>query len=394
LAAAIVGCGYVADFYMATREAAPQLRIVVAYDTNASRRAAFSAHYRIPAADSMEAVLADPSIALVLNLTNPRSHYDVTRACLLAGKHVYSEKPLAMTAVAAGELAALARTQGLYLAAAPCSVLAPTAQTLWKALRDGAIGRPLLVYANFEAGLTSSRDPSAWRSASGAAWPARDEFEVGCTYEHAGYLLTWLGAWFGPARRVTAFATCLQPDKTVAVDSMAPDFSVGCIEYGNGVIARVTNGLVAPTDRSLTVVGKSGVLYVKDVRDDACPVFIRHLPAGRIETALEYRMNVVQNRIERLAGALPWTWGRPWRLYRKLPFVQRPNARSSGHYKPVDFLRGPVEMVNAIATGRQSRLAADFAVHITEIVEVLQFPERFGGGKELSSTFAPIEPVE
>ena len=78
----------------------------------------------------------DPRVELVLNFTNPRSHFVVTEACLEAGKHVYSEKPLAMELEQARTLVELAEARGLGLASAPCRVLGETAQTVWKALRE------------------------------------------------------------------------------------------------------------------------------------------------------------------------------------------------------------------------------------------------------------------
>ncbi len=88
-------------------------------------------------------------------------------------------------------------------------------------------------------------------------WPYKDEFEVGCTLEHAGYYLGWLAAWFGPAVTVTSFASVQVPDKvpgeTFAVTS--PDFSVACIQFASGVVARLTCSILAPHDHSLKVVG-------------------------------------------------------------------------------------------------------------------------------------------
>jgi predicted dehydrogenase len=138
------------------------------------------------------------------------------------------------------------------------------------------IGRVRLVYANFDDGMIAPKlSPWSWRNESGVPWPAKDEFEVGCTYEHAGYILTWLAAFFGPALNVTSFASCLLSDKGIAVDSMAPGLTVGCIEYANNVVARVTCSLIAPKDKSLTIIGDHGVLCVPDVRNDICPVYVR-----------------------------------------------------------------------------------------------------------------------
>ena len=258
---AFIGCGYVAEFYGKTLGNYPSLKLVGACDRNAQNLDAFLCLWPARKYASLEELLADSSVELVLNLTNPRSHFEVTRSCLEADKHVYSEKPLAMDAEQAAELVALARRKDLYLASAPCSVLSETAQTVWKALRDGVIGKVRLVYANFDDGMIAPKlSPWTWRNDSGVLWPAKDEFEVGCTYEHAGYVLTWLAAFFGPALRTTSFASCQLPDKGIPVGSMAPDFTVGCIEYGDDVVARVTCSLVAPKDKSLTIIGDDGIL--------------------------------------------------------------------------------------------------------------------------------------
>src|SRR5207247_8336645 len=167
-----------------------------------------------------------------------------------ATKHVYSEKLLAMGFDDARTLVGVAESKKVFLGTAPCSVLGETAQTMWKALREGKIGRVRLVYANFDDGMIAPKlSPWMWRNESGVLWPAKDEFEVGCTFEHAGYVLSWLAAFFGPALSVTSFASIQIPDKGIPVDSMAPDFMVGCIEYADGVVARVTCGLVAPRDK-------------------------------------------------------------------------------------------------------------------------------------------------
>src|SRR2546429_260254 len=83
----------------------------------------------------------------------------------------YADKPLAMTTADARQLVALADAEGLYLGSAPCSLLSDTAQTVWKALKDGAIGRPRLVYAEFDDGfLAPKMTPWHWRNCRGVPW--------------------------------------------------------------------------------------------------------------------------------------------------------------------------------------------------------------------------------
>ena len=188
---AIVGTGYVAEMYGNTLAHHPELNLVGAYDKNPSNLAAFCRRWPVRAYASLDEMLGDTSVEMVLNLTSPRSHFEVSARCLDAGKHVYSEKPLGMNSDQASKLVALAEERGLYLASAPCSLLSETAQTVWKAINDGAVGKVRLVYANFDDGMIAPNlAPWTWINDCGVPWPAKDEFEVGCTYIHAGYVLT------------------------------------------------------------------------------------------------------------------------------------------------------------------------------------------------------------
>ena len=385
---AVVGCGYVADFYARTLDNYPELKLVGAYDDNPQNLASFSTRWAAWPYANLQQALDDPSVEMVLNLTNPRSHYEVTRNCIDAGKHVYSEKPLAMDTRAAGCLVEFARERNVQLAGAPCNMLSETAQVLWKALREGIAGRVRLVIANFDDGMIAPRlSPWQWRNEAGVAWPAKDEFEVGCTFEHAGYVLTWLAAFFGPAQSVTAFASCQIPDKGIPVERMAPDFTVGCIEYPEGVVARVSCSLIAPRDKSITIIGDDGILSVPDVRNDAGPVYFESAsPTGH--------MGGVERWVNRWTESLRARWGvGEWRYRNRLPMTAKPPGKVVSASKPVDFCRGPAELAAAIRENRPCRLSAELAVHTVELVEALQYPERGGVKRQIKSTFAPIEPL-
>jgi predicted dehydrogenase len=385
---AIVGCGYVAELYSKTLGNYPSLKLVGAYDRNEKNLQAFCHRWSARRYASLQQMLEDTSIQLVLNLTNPRSHYEVTKQSIEAGKHVYSEKPLAMDSEKASDLACLAKEREVYLASAPCSVLGETAQAVWKALREDVIGRVRLVYANFDDGMIAPKQsPWLWQNETGVLWPAKDEFEVGCTYEHAGYILTWLAAFFGPAVSVTSFASCVIRDKGIPVDSMAPDFTVGCIEYANGVLARVTCSLVAPKDRSLTIIGDDGVLAVPDVRNDMCAVYVRRIPPSRVQSGIERRLNNWRRSL-RLPG-----FEVEWHFWHRYPFARKPLRSFVSGGKPVDFCRGPAELADAIQQKRPCRLSARLGWHITELIESLQYPERFGFRRKLTSSFDPIKPL-
>ena len=125
----ILGCGFVADLYLRSLQAMEGIEVAGVYDRDAARLDRFCTHWGLPAKQSLTQFLADaPPGGVILNLTNPSAHYELNRACLEAGHHVYSEKPLAMVVSEAKELHALAKARGLLLASAPCSVLGEAAQ--------------------------------------------------------------------------------------------------------------------------------------------------------------------------------------------------------------------------------------------------------------------------
>jgi predicted dehydrogenase len=381
---AIVGCGYIAASYANALPHHPELELVGAWDIDAQRLDAFVKRYGGRAFASEAKCLENGRVDTIANLTNPRVHHAITSAALRAGKHVWSEKPLAMNGAEAKSLVDLARERGLMLASAPCSALSETAETVRAALQAGVVGRPRLVYANFDDGMIAPRlSPWNWRNEVGAAWPARDEFEVGCTYEHAGYLLTWLASFFGPVRRVTSFAACLLPDKGIAVSSMAPDFTTGCLEYDDGVVARLTCSLVAPEDKSLTIIGDLGALRVDNVRHERCPVRYRTWTLPRIGAAIERRVNALCLSMGLTALREGWT---SWRSF---PYVAPPPRWLAGR-KPVDFLRGLSEMAAALRERRACRLPAELGWHVAEIIDALQSPAGGSEGRVIESRFPPI----
>ncbi|MFO0758753.1 MAG: Gfo/Idh/MocA family oxidoreductase [Byssovorax sp.] len=369
---AIIGCGFVADYYLATLPMHPELELAGVVDRDPARARAFCACYALRDYGSLDALLSDASVSLVLNLTNPESHFEVSRACLLAGKHVYSEKPLGLTYEEAEALVLLAEEKGLLLAAAPSRVLGDTAQTMWKLLRDGAIGTPRLAYAEMDDGLLHKMRYRRWVSKSGAPFPYKDEMETGCTFEHAGYSLTWLAAFFGPAESVTAFSSCLIPDKEtdVPLDRIAPDFSVAAIRYASGVVARLTCSIVAPVDHRIQVFGDKGRISTDDCWKPRSPVWLtRRVPFGKASVELPFRSRVA------LRGD---------------PEMRR-RGRAIQHN--VDFCLGPVEMARAIEERRACRLSARFCLHVNELVVAIHAASEQSATVKLRSTFDPIAPM-
>lgn len=368
---AVVGCGYVADAYGRAFDMHPGLTLVGAFDRDPSRTQRFSRHFGCRCYDSLDELLGDREIDLVLNLTNPAAHYEVSRACLSANKHLYSEKPLALQLDHAEELVALAEDRGLRLSAAPCSLLGETAQTLWRAVRENRVGRARLVYAELDEGLLHRMPYRSWLSESGVPWPYRDEFEVGNMLEHAGYYLTWLVAFFGPVESVTAFGSVQVPDKEIdePVGRSGADVSVSCLRFTSGVVARMTCSIVAPHNHSLQIFGDEGVLGTDEGWDYRSPVWVRR--------RVKIRRRVVLH---------------PWKQKLQMLRTRYPMPKATGAAR-MDWLRGVADMADSLNEGRSHRLTGEFVFHVCEVLLAIDATLELPGRREIRSRFDPIEPM-
>ena len=401
---AIIGCGYVFDHYMTTAGAHSTLQIVGVYDVVGKRAEAVGTFYGLHVYPDLQTLLSDSRVELVVNLTSIDSHYDVTRRLLEAGKHVYSEKPLTTDLRKSRELFDLAHERKLTLACAPSNIFSDTVQTMWKAVRDGAIGRPLLVYAEFDDNPVYLMKPERWRSRTGAPWPYLHEYEAGCTIEHVGYHLVWICAIFGPAESVTAFSSVVVPHKTdQELDPPdAPDFSVATIRFAGGVVARVTCSIAAPLDHRMRIIGDEGELSTDTYRHYQSPV--------RLERFSSLSLNARKARSVRGQPALGWIFGvggrrvrlvEHWRSdatrrissdVKRSPIrrlVERVKLRQVGAQ---DKLLGVAEVAQAIRHRASPPLPPDFLLHINELTLAIQAAGSDSGAIRLTTSFDPIEP--
>ncbi len=365
----IIGTGFVADLYMRSLKTFPDIAVECAFDIDASRLNAFCTYWGVRASASLEELLHAPGIELVLNLTNPGSHFEVSRACLQAGRHVYSEKPLATDMDDAKALCELANVSGLMLASAPCSLLGEAAQTLWASVRREDAGKPLLVYAELDDDYIPSAPYKKWFSESGAPWPYRDEFKVGCAVEHAGYYLSWLIAMFGNVTTVVAASADLIPGKLPGDSDTAPDYSCATLFFESGVVARLTCSIIAPHNHCLRVIGDQGVVEIDECWSNGAPVRVRRRHV--------FRRRQINSPFARRVKAGTATD----------PKVGRRGAAS------MNFALGPAEMLSALQEGRPCRLGADFALHFNEVTLAIQNSRADKGVQVMTTRCLPVEPL-
>lgn len=373
---AILGCGYVANMYLLTLAMHPELKLIGVMDIERSRAENLARISGTKIYSDLQSLLSDPKVDLVVNLTIPQAHYETSLACLEAGKHVYTEKPLAMEFSDASSLVDVAESQGLMLASAPCTLMSQSAQTLWHSVRDNVAGKIRLIYAEMDDGMVSCAPVRTWVNEAGTTWPYINEFETGCTVEHSGYVLTWLLAIFGPAESVTAFSDTLIDDK-ISGQEIAPadDFTVACIKFQSGIVLRMTNGIYAEHDHRLRVFGDDGVLFVSDPRND--------ISAVRFQRYYSFR---------RKRFLSPWC--------KKLPLKVSRDQKRIVNYRGSqvrDFCRVISDMGLALKENRKPYFSAKFALHVTEITLACQNATALSNSGEMpykmTSTFEEMEPL-
>ena len=137
----IVGAGNIAGPYLEDLQNDPNTTVKGITDLSRVRAQAVADEYDIQLYESLDALLADDEIDLIVNLTIHHAHFDINKVCLEAGKHVFSEKPLALRHKQAKELVELADAKRLRLGVAPFTLFYETHQSAWRVVRSGELGR-------------------------------------------------------------------------------------------------------------------------------------------------------------------------------------------------------------------------------------------------------------
>lgn len=346
---AVVGCGNIAPAYANTLRPYRQIELLGATDVSVERATAFVKEFGGVVYPSLDALLADPNVELVVNLTIHHAHAAVIEQCLRAGKHVYSEKPLALTYGEAKGLVALAQERGLRLSCAPITSMGEAQQTAWKMIREGRLGQVRLVYAEVNQGRIETWHPA----------PA-PFYEVGVLFDVGVYPLTLLTTIFGPARRVSGYATMLAPERVASSGARfvieTPDYMLATIELDGGQVVRLTaNFYVGKPNRqhSLDFHGDLGSLSLESWVGFDAPLAV---------AAYNGEWEPVEHVREAYAGV---EWG-----------------------------RGIVDLAAAIRAGRPACATGEQAAHVVEIIESINASTRHGRPVTLSSTFAAPAPQE
>ncbi|NLA58828.1 MAG: Gfo/Idh/MocA family oxidoreductase [Firmicutes bacterium] len=277
----IIGCGNISGIYLKNcTQTFEILEVVACADLIHERAQAQAKEYGVPKACSVDELLQDPEIEIVLNLTTPKAHYEVCMAALEAGKHVYVEKPLAVTREHGKEILELAKSKDLLVGCAPDTFLGGGLQTCRKLIDDGWIGKPVAA--------------TAFMTCHGhESWHPDPEFyyEIGGgpMLDMGPYYLTALISLLGPIARVTGSSRITFPERIITsqpkygkkIQVETPTHIAGVMDFASGAIGTIITSFDVWSANLpwIEIYGSEGSLQVPDPNTFGGPVRVRRWDA-------------------------------------------------------------------------------------------------------------------
>lgn len=208
----LIGAGNISDQYLTHLTSFPDVRVLAIGDLLEDRARAQAEKYGVPRAGGVDVVLGDPDIEIVVNLTIPAVHVEVSEAILAAGKHVWTEKPIGIDREESQRLLATADAAGLRVGVAPDTVLGPGVQTAKRAIARGDIGRPLFATTTFQ-----WQGPELWHPNPAFLYAKG----AGPLLDMGPYYVSTLLHVFGPVASVAALGLQGVPTRTVKSGELA-----------------------------------------------------------------------------------------------------------------------------------------------------------------------------
>jgi predicted dehydrogenase len=272
----LVGCGIIGKHYAVGAGAFDSFELVACADADPAVARAVASEHGLDVA-TLDELVGEPSIDLILNMTPPAAHAPILRQALAAGKHVYTEKPLAGSFEEAAEVLADADDRGLLVGCAPDTFLGSAYQAAQKLIEEGEIGEPIGATATMLMGGAESWHPNADMFYKAGGGPLLD---IG------PYYLTAIAALLGPFAAATGFAATLTSERTLAVGPRAgkrisvdvPTHVSAAFRLAGGAFATLTTSFEARDqyESALLVHGSEGMLALPDANQFGGEVRLRH----------------------------------------------------------------------------------------------------------------------
>jgi predicted dehydrogenase len=348
----IIGCGNISGIYCQAGTKLRNIEVVACADLDPARAKAKAEEYKLKAM-TVEELLKDPEISIVLNLTVPAAHAAVAKQVLEAGKSVYNEKPLAVTREDGAALLKLAAEKKLRVGCAPDTFLGGGLQTCRKLIDDGWIGTPVAAAA-----FMKGHGPDAWHPNPEFFYQAGG----GPMFDMGPYYLTALTSILGPVTRVCGSARASFAHRTLTNETRfgdkipveTPTHIAGVLDFASGVVGTITTSFDVWTHRLpfLEIYGSDGTLSLPDPNTFGGPVLLRRAAVKEWSDA-------------------PLTHG----------YVE--NSRGLG----------VADMAAAIASGRPHRASGEMAYHVLDIMHAIHDASRESKYVNLESTMTRPDPL-
>lgn len=287
-----VGVGCISGIYLKNiTNLFREIEVVGVCDLIRERAEAAVKEYNIPKLyEDMYELFNDPDVDIVLNITRPYEHYEVTKQALLHGKHVYSEKPLAPRLDEARELFKLAQEKGLYLGGAPDTFMGAGLQTARQLIDNGFIGQPIGGLAHM-----ISRGPENWHPDPEFFY----QYGGGPMLDMGPYYTTALINMLGAVDEVSGMAQASYPERPILSEKKygqimpvsVPTYVMGQMKFASGAVGSIftTFDVSYKGGCRLEIYGSEGTLYLPDPNTFGGPItLIRGRDREVVELPLIY----------------------------------------------------------------------------------------------------------
>lgn len=350
----VIGCGAICGIYITNiQEHYDNVEVISCSDLFLDKAVAAKEKYGLKKAYTNQELLEDPEVDIVLNLTVPAVHYELNMDILRHGKHLYCEKPLAMTAEQATEIVEYGKKLGLRVSDAPDTFLGPGLQTVRKLLDEGAIGDICGFTANLCSPGHESWHPSPMFYYEPGGGPMRDM---------GPYYLTALVSLLGPVEEVSCYTSTnfkTRDIKGTVIHPTLPTHYAGLLKMKSGIFGNINMSWDVWHSElpRLEIYGTKGMITLPDPNNTCGPVYVFNAEDfSRAQN--EIPRNEILKRLLFLGGP------EKLQFYKEVPMVYRGGGNMRGI--------ATAEMASAIAEGRPHRASGEMAAHIVDILNSLE----------------------
>jgi predicted dehydrogenase len=344
---AVIGCGSVSNMYLPHLSKSPHVELVSACDIKPERARAQAEKFRISNHyNHIDALLAGVPFDLLVNLTNMQEHGRLNKQALLAGKQVWSEKPMANTYAEGKALLDLAESKGLRIWGAPAVVNSPQFAFMARSIQQGKLGRVSAAHAHY--------------GHTGPGWSAFFYEKGGGSLPDLGvYNLATLSGLLGPVKSVMAMTSTLTPERKVddkgTIRVEAEDNAMVLMDHGGGVLSHVQCGF-----NYFDPYGHEG----KGQEKPTISIW-----------GTEGNMALIGYDWAPLGVDLATSWTEP---------AKRLSTDPEGYV----WEQGASVVAECLATGKEPLITAKHALHVLEIIEAARASGKNGQRVDLKSSFA------